>query len=697
MAFDPYDSCPCGSGKKLKWCSPKAFLQVQKIEEMVQNGQETLAMRAIEKLEEPADNPRCLQMYLKTFRFQALVNFDHAEEASNLLDEICREYTEFGLPVEMRGDLALVMHDYAQALDILAEALKLFPPEATRHAVRTLLKMGTCHNYQGRPLAAWATWRRALQVDPTFAPAKEAIDQFITQNQLLPNQARLGLSLRSPDELAVFNEDRREKWNAAFEQMKGLNVDELASVFEFLAHDDSYDLAAWYNLAIAYAWSGQNAKALEALDHYVKQETNFEAAADAWDLGEILRLGAGAEESCDNRNYVATYEFSDLQAFMERLKTSRHVLVMSSPNGARSLHWMDKELADDRGGVPLIGGPPRQIAQINMSPEGLHLVATTSHHLFEARAKFDLVAGDTVRLVRTDDLPGDPQTLDSEPFLIFPGSNVTEEKQAELVLQSVQRYFESEWIQRPLRSLSGLTPIDAAQSKAFRAKLEGVIRFRERNFARFEIPYKFDRLRNKLGLETHTPPEEIESADVTAYSASQLAALVPKDLSDEVLQSAFQAASAMDAMATAIGFATEMFSRDSLASTRDLFPVFRRVIQYRLDHDDTKAAAELLEQAADYDRKHQSEKNWSEIQSLSAKALLSRGEVDAACERYREIFSREREKPELVAAAVERLLSAGKYAVAREFAELGLKQAEQRRNRDLQEQFREYLDALKGR
>lgn len=697
MSIDPYESCPCGSGKKLKWCSPKAFLQVRKIEEMVQNGQETLALRAIDKLEEPTDNPRCLQMYLKTFRFQALVNFDRPEEAGELLENVVKDYPEFGLPIEMRGDLSLVTHDYPRALELLAEALQRFPPEATRHVARVLLKMGTCHNYQGRPLAAWATWRRALKIDPTFAPAKEAIDEFITQNHLLPNQARQGLTLRSPDELAVFNEERREKWNAAFEQMRDLHVDELASVFEYLAHDDHYDLAAWYNLAIAYAWSGQNAKSLEALDHYLKQETNFEAAADAWDLGEVLRHGAGAEEYCDNRHHVATYEFADLQAFMERLKTSRHVLVMSSPEGARSLHWMDKELADIQGSVPLLGGPPRQIAQLNMSPDGVELVATTSHHLFEARAKFELTVGDTVRLLGTDERPGDPQTMDTEPFLIFPGSNATEEKQAEIIMQSVQRYFESDWIQRPLRALSGLTPLDAAQSKAFRAKLEGVIRFRERNFARYKLTYHFDRLRNKLGLETHTPPGEIEPTDISAYSAGQLSSLVPKDLSDEVLQRAYQAAAGMDALETAVGFALEMFERESLAGKTDLFPIYRRVIQYCLDQGDASEAATFVERALEYDRRHHAERNRSELQTLSAKVHLATGNVDAACELYREVFARDPEKPELVASAVERLLSAGKYAVAREFAEFGLKQAQERRQRDLQEQFREYLNALEGR
>ena len=30
MAFDPYDPCPCGSGKKFKWCCQPVYVQIDK-------------------------------------------------------------------------------------------------------------------------------------------------------------------------------------------------------------------------------------------------------------------------------------------------------------------------------------------------------------------------------------------------------------------------------------------------------------------------------------------------------------------------------------------------------------------------------------------------------------------------------------------------------------------------------------------
>ena len=50
-ALDPYSYCPCGSGKKLKFCCQDLAAEMQRIHEMLEGGQRAAALEYIESLE----------------------------------------------------------------------------------------------------------------------------------------------------------------------------------------------------------------------------------------------------------------------------------------------------------------------------------------------------------------------------------------------------------------------------------------------------------------------------------------------------------------------------------------------------------------------------------------------------------------------------------------------------------------------
>ena len=50
-ALDPYSYCPCGSGKKLKFCCQDLASEIQRIHEMLEGGQRAAALEYIESLE----------------------------------------------------------------------------------------------------------------------------------------------------------------------------------------------------------------------------------------------------------------------------------------------------------------------------------------------------------------------------------------------------------------------------------------------------------------------------------------------------------------------------------------------------------------------------------------------------------------------------------------------------------------------
>ena len=700
MKNDPYALCPCGTGNKLKWCACKNSLPLlEQAITMIRNNQQESSLAMLDRLIADETHPLSFRIYTSTIKAQALDVFGKTEEAIKLAEETAKKYPDSGIAAEVYGDFFFAAQAYADALDIYEEAMARFAPAATEQICRTLLKLGTCHNFQGRPLAAWAIWRQALRIDPKFKPAADSIEEFVHQNRLLPNPARHGLSLKKADEFTMFDEEIGERWEKAIQDGDQLHIDDLVMGFADVTGRAPTNASAWYNLGLACAWGGLNARAIEAFGHYVELEKDANAAADAWDLAEILRLGAGAEDLSDTRLYSAHYEVTNPPQFAERLQQSKYVVVLNAGENQRSLHWMDKEVSPPESGIPILGGPPRQLAQFNMYGPVLELVSVTADNLASARRTFEPTVGDAVRFDSVTERAGNPSTLDSEPFLVFDPKQVSPEEKNARILESVRQYFEEVWIHRPLRSLDGIAPIDAVQLPLNRKRLEGIIRFRERNFARYETPYNFDRLRNKLGLKISgagltdegdaTKPSE--NVDLRAYSAAQLGTLDPVKLSSDDLVIAYKTALSLDAPQTTTNFAAELLKREGVADKFDVNTIYRRMINERLSSKKVDNLESLLSEARAYDEKHYQSRDAAQFDLLDARVALLQGRKEQAIDSLSKIPEKHPERLDIAASAVENLLSAGEYGIAKQLAEIGLERAEEKRNADFQSRFREYL------
>jgi tetratricopeptide (TPR) repeat protein len=666
---------------------------------MVKNNQREASIALLDRLVADTSQPDCFRAYAATLRAQAYDVFEQPEKALEMAEQASKDFPSSGMPREVMADIFYANQSYSEAIGLYQEALAVFPPAATSQVCRVLLKVGNCHNFQGRPLAAWASWQRALLIDPDFKPATDSIEEFIHQNRLLPQAARHGLSLKKADEFTLFNEEVAERWEKAAAEGQKFHLDDLAMLYEDLVSREPGNASAWYNLGLACAWSGQNVRALEALAKYCEREKDLSAAADAWDVAEVLRMGAGAETLSDNMLHSALYQLENPEEFVQRLQQSKRLMVVATPDGHRTLHWMDKEVQSDGGSVPIIGGPPRQLAQLNLVGGALEIVSTNADSLAEVRQSFDPLMEGVVRFHAADSYPGTPTTLDSDPFLVFDDPKLPEAERQQRTLAEVRRYFEEVWLHRPLRSLDLISPIDAAQSPKMKGRLEGVIRFRERNFQVRGIAYNFDRLRNKLGLpisgagladekDTTRPSADI---DLSAYSASQLAALEPARLKDDELVVAYRTAVQLDAPAVAHTLAEELIARESSASKVDMIALFRRSIQEVLQGRRSGDLADLIARGRAYDQRHYEGREAALFDFLSARAQVALGQKDQALASLKELSAQHPDRLDIWASAVETLFSLGAFADAKDLAERGLAKAESQRASDLQGRFKEYV------
>ena len=113
--------------------------------------------------------------------------------------------------------------------------------------------------------------------------------------------------------------------------------------------------------------------------------------------------------------------------------------------------------------------------------------------------------------------------------LVFPRSAQNQEEATQRLTEGIEHYFETEWLHRPLKSLGGVPPIDAAGHPVLRKKLAGAIAFLADCAALPKYPYDFDRLRRKAGLLDAQPATTAAAAgpDIGAMGTAELSALAP--------------------------------------------------------------------------------------------------------------------------------------------------------------------------
>src|SRR5690606_34818064 len=101
-SMDSYSLCPCGSGKKIKFCCQAILPEMGKIERLQQNNQPRMALQLIDKLlKEHQDNA-----WLNNQRAMALIGDERYDEARDALVAFLRKNPDHPLS---NGLLALAM------------------------------------------------------------------------------------------------------------------------------------------------------------------------------------------------------------------------------------------------------------------------------------------------------------------------------------------------------------------------------------------------------------------------------------------------------------------------------------------------------------------------------------------------------------------------------------------------------------
>ncbi|MEX1224036.1 MAG: hypothetical protein WEA31_05750 [Pirellulales bacterium] len=570
MAIDRYQVCPCGSGKKIKFCCCKDLLaELEKIQRMLEGEQRTACLEYIDDLlAKHSGRPAllCVKAMLET-------QLDLKEQAEQTIARLNAEFPDNAVGHAERAFSAGVRGDAEAAVDALQDALERLPAEAMPARVyeaiglvgEALLRNGMAYAGRAhlllqagmggpRDTRAMSLLMRLGQSDDLPLLLKDDPD-FIEP----PQDAAWAKSAEQA--LDVANHARWRKAAEAFRQIT-------------TAHPQAAD--AWRNLATLEGVLGRSAAAVEALRTYSQLEVPFDDAVEAAALAKLLDRNAN-QPMVDLVKLVV--EINDLDKLIEIFSSSKQV----SPLPINPADFASEEGPPPRMGVLLLdkplpaGGADLTAEQVpNIAGETyiygrrtdrearLELHCISGEQLVAARAALGNLADDQLDLPGKIEVVG--QIAEVQAAVAWnwrmPEDTPREVRQR-LLAQRQQETILNRWTRVAMPELDGKSPAEVAGDARLAIPLEANVLLLELSSGLAALEIDFVELRQHLQLPQ---PAAVDPTgqDVTRIPIARLHRVIVDRLDDEQLISCFQRAASNLAVIALRKLAAELVARPSI-------------------------------------------------------------------------------------------------------------------------------------
>jgi len=695
--MDPYQPCPCGSGKNFKWCCQPYFSTVEKARQQHNEGQHETALRTIHQLVEkyPGSAP------VLGFEGELLYMNGRPAEADESLQKAFAINPNFPFGHWLRGIIRKDEGEIVGALIQFRKAAELYDPKANEILAEIHTAIFDIEMRLNRPVAARAALERAIHFNSSELELRKAFDQLFGKESRLPECSRRAYQFRPADP------KRAAAWSAVLPAEPEIRFGDAATAFERLTSEEPSDAAAWFNLGLVRAWVGNPEAAVEALSRSMELETDELKAAETGALMEVLRCGEGMEGQSDYVEHRVYFQLQQPQPFVALLeewsRASRLAGVQQDQeSGTLSALILEQTTQFGIG----IGAPVAKLASYMFL---IGNIIRLWHPNKDSVAKVaDEIAGKLSGAAT-------PPTHESGfcnfsdvavEAMVFPTREAKAEELQPKIRESAESFFEEIWIHRPLKSLAGVSPIDAAGHPTFRKRLLGVVRFTEDCYISTgprvggALVYDFGRVRRKLGLAAPSEGAQAAAASggepkIDELSVAELAGLDGAQLTPEQLDQAFRAALKLDARDLAGKFARAIIALPIGSAAPDRYPYFNHLIQLAQAENDASTVMSLLDEGQKADADLNEGRRQGDFTLRRAQLHAKNGDIQNAYDVLKGLLAAHASELKFYGPAIETMLSKKKGTWALEFAEAGLAQARKKNNRDSEQYFMELAEAAR--
>ncbi|GAB4136055.1 MAG: protein disulfide-isomerase [Planctomycetaceae bacterium] len=631
MNMEAYDPCPCGSGKKLKFCCQAITADMARVERLIQGNQPRLALQSLDSLNEKhPGNP-----WIGVNRAAILLDQGKLADAKSILEPLVENHPDHLQAIALLATVSFSADGFDLAKPAIHRAFQrcasAFPDMIGNLALGIAASMYAAHQYMGA--------RQHLTLAMRLVSDEEKQDIFIRLLEFDGNR-QLPYPLRSVHDLetvAGSEELQTEATKARKLSDRGC-WRPAAKIFTKLAEQESSNAALWWNAGLCHAWDGNEVSAAQAL-HRAAELMDDEATAIEYEtLAQLLDYNTTEDVTrFSNKNYSVT----SVSQLLTKLDESKFFIRMEIPDRLEGeqnapvaiYHVVDRpELLEQSEEDITLETIADVIAQVSLfdarsssdeDDQDLSALAILTGEqgdpLENASKLFQECSGDLATLKPEDSDEEFNETIPRELSRLtwrwqFPEKTPVV-KQRELEMQKWERETLENWTNTKLAALKGKTPLEAAQDDQLHIPLAAAVVVLDSYCDRAKYNLQIAQLRERLSLAEEPPLEISEETSLNSFTVMQLQRLPIEQLSDAQLSSMLNRAILIHHGSFLKRVLTEVLKRPACLEHVDLNRVYMALVDLCLEQGNREEAldwvARGLDDAKDQERMFESSLKWT--------------------------------------------------------------------------------------
>ncbi|MEZ6122170.1 MAG: tetratricopeptide repeat protein [Planctomycetaceae bacterium] len=476
MTHDPYAPCLCGSGKKLKFCCLEILPDMVRFQKLVDN-QPVAAEKLLRSLLEKHSDKEVLVTQLAMI----LTNQNRVGEAREALVEYLKRHPDEPRILLSLAELCVGMDGFFASRRIVHRAFQLgarqYPDGVCALANQIARQMA---NF-GLPIAV----REHLALAARMASGERRsavlmqLARFESQKTVpFPFRGRLALlpvALETPELQA---EDLRAR------KVSHIGCWEPASIlYGRMVEQQPNSGELWYNLGLCRAWDGRVKESAEALHKAATLLEDFDQATEAETLAQLLDQESAGEFYTVQQRTIRVRSLSELLTKLDA--APRFARVRTSGDDDESVVAEFEFLTAEPGDSVNIDNVPDVVADVTVydaesdseDSQPLVLLVALNDDLDSAEAAFREVVGDLAQECRDEDT-GNLSRMPTEARLFDWKIHQHTALSASDIRRADQQRLKAaldKWLEKPLASLGGKSPVEAAGDESLRTKLAAAV------------------------------------------------------------------------------------------------------------------------------------------------------------------------------------------------------------------------------
>ena len=547
--MDVYQPCPCGSGKKFKFCCLEVADEMTKVTRLAENNQPHVALQMVERLHR--EHPDAAWVY--TGHASILFQEGRYVEARDVLQPLVERQPDHPFAVGLYATAVLSAEGWPAARPAVYRAFQ--KAQAAPLTLTSGLALGVASLMFAEE--KYLACRTHLALAMRLAREQDQQDIFLRLLQF-DGDGRIFFPLRSVHHLdgyAPAGEEQQKDVRKAQRLAELGCFEPAARLYTKLAEQDPDRAELWYNVGLCRAWDGDEVRAAEALHRAANLYADFERAAECETLAQLLDLN---QPEAHIKVVTDRYTVKSVGRLLTQLgENDRFARVpirreedSDEPEPAGMFDLLDRPALTWSAERPLIADElPRVIGQLVIfdedkehgDPPHALLNGFDDEPFQSARELLQQIAGDEIeRDIENEEK--DEDFLESMPREVyalqsrwrFPDHTPAVER-LRIEHERWQHTVTEFWPNQNLAALGGKSPREAAQDESLRLALRGAVHVFDAVCDRSRFHLDVDGLCRELGIE---PPHRIEIREnlpLQAFSSMQLIRLPVAELNDDQL------------------------------------------------------------------------------------------------------------------------------------------------------------------